>query len=565
MKAKPRSTIFVLVAFVMIFAAACGSVSTPSTSAPSETKQPVAVETKAAPVAIEATQPVQTEPPSESKQPSVLRYPISSDPSSLEPGLVKELLAGQIALSLHAGLFTFDKDTNVVPYMVKEYEVSDDKTVFTFKLYDNIVWHNGRPLVAEDFKKGWMRYLDPKVGAQSGGEPFMKIVGAKELFEGTSNDLPGVEAIDDHTLRVTLAEPSSNFITELAVPDTWVVPEEAVVAGQPQWVDKPIGAGPYKFVEWVPNVKIVLEANPDFFLGKPAIDRIEFLVVPDRATALAQYEAGELDIVAVPPAEIERVTNDPVLGKEIHYWTRAQLLYLGMNQSMFEPFKDKRVRQAFNYALDREGVIKNILHDSVQLATGLVPPNIPEYNPGLKGYEYDPEKAQALMSEAGYPSGAGFPDLTLAALPADATSAEAIAAQISANLGINIEIITPERGDLIDGLWAHDRWQFFDFGWTADRPSAAVWTYELLYSGLDSNFSTYSNPELDALVDKARAALDPEESKHYWQQAEQLAMEDAAMIPFGYSRYIFLVKPYIQGFECNLFGPLGFNQTSITQ
>ena len=492
----------------------------------------------------------------ESAGPSVIRYPITSDPSSLEPGLVLELFAGQIALDLHAGLFTYDQDTNLTPYIVRDWDVSDDGIVYTFNLRDDVLWHNGRAVVANDFKVGWERYLNPEVGAQSGGEPFSGIVGAEAFAAGEADELTGVEAVDDHTLRVTLTEEDPYFLQNLAITTTWVVPSEAVVEGRPEWVGDPVGAGPFKFVEWQPNVKIVLEANPDFFLGKPAIDRIEYVIVPDDNTALAQYEAGELDIVPVPPSDLQRISEDATLSQELGHWTRAQLRYAGMNQSMFEPFKDARVRQAFNYAIDRQTIIENILNNAWEPATGIVPPNIPEYNPDLEGYPYDPEKAQELMAEAGYPDGQGFPPLQIATL--ETTTAEAIAAQLSGNLGIEVEVTQPERGDMIDGLWGHDRWQFFFFGWTADRPSAAVWLYELLYGGLESNFSTYDNPDYNALIDQARSTTDLEESKGYWQEAEALAMDDAAMIPFGYSRYTFLIKPGISGFGANLFGPVGF-------
>lgn len=492
---------------------------------------------------------------------TTLRFPITSDPASLEPGLVKELFAGQLALNLHAGLFTYDAETNVVPYMVREYEVSDDELVYTFHLHENILWHNGRPVVAEDFKKGWERYLDPNLGAQTAGEPWENVVGGPELYAGEADELAGVQALDDHTLQVTLSEPSRVFLQNLAVPVMWVVPEEAVVAGQPQWVDGPVGAGPFRFVEWVPNLRIVLEANPDFFLGRPAVDRVVFMIVPDASTALAQYEGNELEIVGVPPASLERVINDPVLGEQVQFFTRAQLQYVGMNQSMFEPFQDVRVRQAFGHAIDREVLIGAVLNNAWTVATGLVPPNIPEYNPDLEGFAYDPALAQELLSEAGYPGGQGFPRLELAAL--DSTLGEAVAAMISQNLGISVEILQPERGDMINGLWSHDRWQFFLFGWTADSPSASVWTYELLYCGLDSNFSTYCNPEVDEQINLARSARTFEESKAAWQAAEQLAMEDAAMVPLGYTRFIYLVNPNVTGFRANLFGPMGFETVVI--
>jgi ABC-type transport system substrate-binding protein len=491
---------------------------------------------------------------------SVLRYPITSDPATLEPGLVKELYSAEIALNLHVGLFTYNADTEVVPYLVREYTISEDGLVYTFTLHDNAVWHNGRPIVAADFKAGWERYLDPNVGSQTAGDPWRNVVGGVEMYAGEATEMTGVQALDDYTLQVTLLSPAPNFLQELAVPVMWVVPTEAVVEGQPQWVDQPIGGGPFKFVEWTPGAKLVLEANDDFFLGRPTIDRIEYSVVPDTSTALAQFEAGELDVVGVPPAALGRVSEDPVLSGQMAFFTRAQLQYAGMNQSMFEPFQDVRVRQAFMYAIDRNTIAEAVLNNSWEKPTGVVPPHIPQYNPELEAYPYDPAKAAELLAEAGYPGGQGFPTLEMATL--NTTVAEAIAAMLGANLGITVEVLQPERGDMIDGLWAHDRWQFFNFGWTADTPSASVWTYELLYCDLDSNFSTYCNPDVNDAIDRARASLDEAESTAAWQEAEMLAMEDAAMIPLGYSRFIYLVNPQVTGFAANLFGPVSFAEVA---
>lgn len=493
-------------------------------------------------------------------QATVLRYPVSSDPAALESALVSELISGQIALDLRVGLFRFNADTELEPYLVSEWTVSDDGLVYTFTLRDDAKWHNGRAIVAADIKAGWERYLDPQVGAQAGGDPWRDVAGGPELYAGEAEELVGVQVLDDHTLQVTLSRPSIDFLQELALSSTWVVPQKAVVAGQPRWVDGPVGGGPFRFVEWVPGSRIVFEAFDDFFLGRPEIDRLEYVIVPDANTALAQFEAGELDIVAVPPAQLARVVGDPVLGPQVAYFTRAQLQYAGLNQDVFEPFRDPLVRQAFFQAIDRDTIAQVIQNGAWTNATGLVPPNIPEHNPELETFGYDPEAAREALAAAGYPGGAGFPALEIATL--DSTVGEAIAAMIAANLGIPIQVIQPERGDMINGLWGHDRWQFFHFGWTASQPSASVWTYDMLYSGLDSNFSRYSNTDVDAAIDLARSTLDAAEATAAWQEAEQIALEDAALIPLGYNRYIYLVSPEVHGFTASLLGPLSFHGVS---
>jgi oligopeptide transport system substrate-binding protein len=497
-------------------------------------------------------------------EPIVFRVPISSDPEgTLEPGLTLALVTGWLAENLHAGLLKYDEDTNITPYIAESWDISDDGLTYTFHLRSDPTWHNGRPIVAEDFKKGWERYLDPNVAAQAAGDYLGSIVGAQDVLDGKTKELAGVEVVDDHTLKVTTVQPDPAFLLRMASPYGWVVPSESVVEGKPEWVDKPVGAGPFKFVEWKTNEKVVLEANDDFFLGRPLIDEIDYLVVPDPATSLAMYEAGELDIVDVGGADLQRVQEDPVLSKELKYWTRAQLLYYGLNMYIHDEFKDVRVRQAFNYALDKQQIIDNILFGAYQPATGLVPPGIPEYNPKLKGYAYDPAKAQQLMADAGYPGGAGFPPMQVSSSSAYATEMEAFAAQVNENLGLSLEVNVVERGEMITGLWGHDSWDIFRWGWTADFPSAEVWTHQLLHSGLDSNFFGYNNPTFDALVDEARVTQDEAKRVSLWQQAEQIAMDEAAMIPFGYSQYIELVKPYVKGVAFNLNGPMWYKYVTF--
>ena len=292
----------------------------------------------AAPAAPSAAAPAPAAAAPVAKAPTVLRIPLASDPKSLEPGLVLELVSGYVAENLHAGLLRYNTENEVSPYLAEKYEISEDGLTYTFYLSKDAKWHNGRAIVAGDFKKGVERYLDPAVAAQAGSEYFGAIAGAQDVLEGKTKEVTGVEVVDDHTLKITTTATDPNFLMRLAASSTWLVPSEAVVEGKAEWVDQPVGAGPFKFVEWKRNEKIVLEAWDEFFLGKPTVDRIEYYVVPDTNTALAQYEAGELDVVQVTGANLRRVSADPVLSQQLHKWPLARLRYFGLNRAVVKEF-----------------------------------------------------------------------------------------------------------------------------------------------------------------------------------------------------------------------------------
>ena len=172
--------------------------------------------------------------------------------------------------------------------------------------------------------------------------------------------------------------------------------------------------------------------------------------------------------------------------------------------------------------------------NAVKPANGIVPIGISEHNANAKGYTYDPAKAKQLLAEAGFPDGKGFPGFQLTTSSTDSTVAEAAAAQWKQNLGVDVKVNIVERGEAVKGLWDHNTWQAFFWGWTADFPDAEIWTHQLLHSGLGSNFFNYNNPAFDKIVDEARSTVDDAKRIALWQQAEQIALDEAAMIPHCY-------------------------------
>ncbi len=339
----------------------------------------------------------------------VVRIRYSRDPRTLEPGLFLELITGYISKDLHAGLLRFDDKMQPAPYIARSWTISRDGLTYTFTLRNDVRFHNGRRVVASDFVYTFTRMLTPRVRAAAGPQALGRVKGAREYLDGKASAVEGLQAPSDTTFRIVLSEPDPSLILRLSTVFLSVIPAEAVIEGEPRWKDKPVGAGAFKFVEWQPQVRIVLEANPDYFLGRPRIDRIENYTVPDVATAIAQYQKGELDIIDVRGPQLAQVNSDPTLKKELKEFPRAQLLWFGLNQRRVPAFRDKRVRQAFAYALHRQAVIEKVMLNDRYLATGFVPTGIPEAVPGEQAYPHDPTKARQLLAEAGFPGGRGFP------------------------------------------------------------------------------------------------------------------------------------------------------------
>jgi oligopeptide transport system substrate-binding protein len=485
----------------------------------------------------------------------VVRMRYSRDPRTLEPGLFLELITGYVSKDLHAGLLRFDDKMQPAPYIARSWRVSPDGLTYTFTLRNDVKFHNGRRVVASDFVYTFTRMLTPRVRAAAGPQALGKVKGAREYMDGKAASVEGLQATSDTTLRIVLAQPDPALLLRLATVFLSVIPREAVIDGEPRWRDKPVGAGAFKFVEWQPQVRIVLEANPDYFLGRPKIDRIESYTVPDVATALAQYQKGELDIIDVRGAQLAQVNSDATLKRELKEFPRAQLLWFGMNQRRVPAFRDRRVRQAFVYALHRQALIEKVMLNDRYLATGFVPTGIPEAVPSEQAYPHDPARARQLLAEAGFPGGRGFPRIEVVSTADETTLVEAIVAQLKTKLGIDAVVRIGESGDVLTGMWAKDKWDMWSWGWSADRPSAEVWLYELLYGGLESNFVGYDNPEYNKLVDKARAETDAKKQIAAWRDVEKLAYDDVPYIPFGFAKFLYLVKPHVRGFSADLLGP----------
>lgn len=326
----------------------------------------------------------------------------NTDWDTLDPAYCSGFDAGDMAVKIFDGLVRFDYYSNEIrPNLAKNWEVSNNNQTFIFHLRPGVKFHNGRELTAADVKYSFDRLYDPAT-ASPGTWVYDMIVGTEQALNGKSDDLAGVQVLDDYTVSFELKYPFGLFLTHLTLPYGLIVPREEVERWGDRFSQNPVGTGPWKFVEWRHDERLVLEANEDYWEGRPYLDKVVYRVIPHALTRIAEFEAGNLDYTAVPQEELKRWTNNPEWQPYLHQMAELSTYYLALN-SDFEPLNQPRIRKAIALALDSEQITRALFPQYIP-ADDAIPAGMPG---GLSqtGPGYDPEKAKELMAEAGYPDG----------------------------------------------------------------------------------------------------------------------------------------------------------------
>jgi ABC-type transport system substrate-binding protein len=377
--------------------------------------------------------------------------------------------------------------------------------------------------------------------------------------KGRAKDLEGVRVVDPQTVEIRLqSPPKGDLLTRLSHISTAIIAHEAVEAGGANWAEsQPIGTGPWKLKEWVHRSRVVYEAFPQYFEGKPKVDRLEMPIVAEPATQLAMYQNGELDVVLVPLGDYPRLKADARWGKEMKTWDRAQVQFLAFNPRVYAPFKDLRVRQAFAHAVDRAKVISQVFHGLYTVAGGMLPPGVPGYDAQLKGVAYDPARAKQLLAEAGFPDGKGLPPLGMAVNPITADyrmMTEPIAAMLKDTLGVQIEVQMQEFASFTAAMNRRDALPAFVTGWSASTLDAGYFHELWLYGKSPMNRVNFESAAFDRLIEGANAAPDRNRRIALVRQADELIVKEVPLVPLMYTRFVYLVSPRVKGL---LMVPLG--------
>ena len=466
---------------------------------------------------------------------------------TLDPALSRQG-AGGITGAIFSGLVKLDADLQVVPDMAESWEVSDDGTVFTFTMKDNVQFHDGRGVTAADVKYSWERALHPDLESPVAFTYLGDIVGAQAVLDRDSETLEGVEVLDDRTLRVTIKDSFSYFLAKLTYPTSFVVDRANVETGE-TWTDAPNGTGAFKLKVWQKDQLLILERNEDWYDGVPALAHVVYRIFA--GNPMQMYETGEIDLTAIYVNNIDRA-RDPAnaLNEHLVEGTSLCTWYLGFNVS-HPPFDDPKVRQALALAMEADKQLEVTYKGLAERAAGFVPPGMFAHNDRAAPSRFDLETAQQLLRESRYVGAANLPPITSYARD------DAIHWAWREHLGLEVEAVSVfEFSDFLERL-DNEEYGVFTSGWCADYPDPQNFLDVLFRSDSAENRFGYENEDVDALLLEAAVESDPDRRASLYQIAEQLVLEDWVAVPLRHNNEYLLVRPYVKGFELT---PIGVPQ-----
>lgn len=521
----------------------------------------------------------------------VFRINEVEDFRSLFPLNITEATAHRIANQIFEGLVKFDQASlKIEKSLAESWELNEAANSITFHLRDDVKFHDdpcfpdgkGRAVTAKDFKYSFTRLCTHSANNHMFFLFKDRVKGATEYFASTKAGAPleeglaGVKVIDDYTLQIDLITPFGGFLNILGQPGCWVFPEEAITAYGEDVRTKTVGTGPFMMKTLKENEAVILARNPnywrkdDFGNPLPYLDRISFSFEKEKKIELLNFQKGNLDMVFTLPLEmLDEIAVELDEAKEggntdydVQTTTAMGIQYYGF-QHQLEPFKDVRVRQAFNYAIDREAIVEYALQGDAEAAIyGIVPPVFKDYQSNrLKGYTYSPDRARELLSDAGFPNGEGFPKLVMELNRGGRNNvliAEVVQKMLQENLGIEVELQELSMAQYLENTES-GRSLFWREAWIADYPDPETFLNLLLGEHVSDdedaksyiNSVRYQNAEFDSVFKLAMVATDQDERFRLYRLADQIALDDAAILPIYYEEFTRLLAGNVRNFPQN--------------
>lgn len=446
------------------------------------------------------------------------------EPSTLVPILASDSASADICGLVFNGLVKYDRDLQLVGDLAESWEIRQGGLEILFHLRRGVHWHDGVPFTAQDVAFTFEKLTDPSVPTPYSGD-----------FERVET----LTVLDAQTVRVRYKEP---FAPSLSSWGMWMMPKH-LLEGQDllttDFKSKPIGTGPFRLQRWIRGDRIELAANPDYFEGHPYLQGYVYRIIPDQSTIFLELQAGHVDLGGLTPLQYDRMTQTERFERAFHKFRYPSFGYTYLGYNLQDPkFQDARVRQAINLAIDKEEIIEGVLLGLGRVATGPFPESSWAYNPDVRSAPFDPEKAKALLAQAGWRDtdhdgildrqGRPF-EFTL--LTNQGNLSRELTAQIVQRrlheIGIRMEIWVLEWSAFLHEFIDKRRFEAVLLGWALSREPDPydIWHSSKTQPG-EFNFIGYANPEVDELLEAGRRTFDLEKRKAIYRRFHKILYEE---------------------------------------
>lgn len=492
----------------------------------------------------------------------LLRYCLSANPTTLDPARVQDIDTMDIINNVYEPLVNYDEKNNLVGVLASEWKVSEDGTVYTFKL-KSAKFHDGNSVTAKDVKASWERSLCKAVNSPIADTYLGDIVGAKDFAKGAANEVAGLRVVDDSTIEVKIDKPRPYFLGKLTYPCCDIVPARLGLKEIADVKDA-IGTGPFVISDFKPEQRMLLKRFDGYHGDKALIDGIERPVVKDAATRLIMYQNHQTDLCTIEKQDWKKVQDDPKLKGQFRAIPRPAIFYLLLGGKAYAPFKDRHVRRAIMMAIDRKRICDEILK-GVPIANRWLPEGILHGKPSHDVLPYDVEAAKKELAQSAYKTGSSLPTLELT-IRADNTDAKFIAEQVANDLKKNLGMtIQPRALEIGAMLKARNRGELgcVFLSWYGDYIDAQNFLSMLLMSDAPANYDKWSNSDFDKLCAAADLEKDPAKRTSLYLQAEGLMLEEVPRVPLYHGVDGVLVDPRVGGLRYCLIGSLPHNKVTL--
>ena len=455
------------------------------------------------------------------------------DARTLVPILASDSASSDVCAMIFNGLVKYDKDINLIPDLAEYWVVEKDGLEITFFLKKDVYWHDAEPFTAQDVEFTYKKLIDPQV---------------RTPYSGDFERIEKLEVIDDYTVKVTYKEP---FAPALASWGMNILPYHLLKdqdLNNTSFARRPIGTGPYKFKSWKTQEKIELVSNPDYFEKQPYLDRYIYRVIPDQATLFLELQTQGIDSMGLSPLQYQRQTETEFFKQYYRKFRLPSFGYTYLGYNLNNPkFSDKRVRQALNYAVDKEEIIKIVLLGLGEVCTGPFVSESWAYNHSVEAYPYDPAKARQLLKESGWSDSDGdgwldkqgiifeFTVITNQGNEARIKSLQIIQRRLK-EVGIKVNIEVIEWSVFVSQFIDKRNFEAVLLGWSLARDPDCydIWHSSKIKEG-EFNFVGYRNKEVDDLMIKARRTFDQKKRQAYYHRIQEIIYDEQP--------YMFLYVP----------------------